>query len=228
MVEWDNARTSTPSARWRPSPPARPARAQFALARRLAHPRVWRGQSTAEALACSCVPLLQLIFDCGQSFFSLSCRGLCGCCVLACGQVCVARGISLRRCCCSWPCDTALCVCTATWPLLYRQLPLCAGDPLTVENVPMSIAPWRSIHQLTHPFCTRSVPCPVARPQKGTSVELTRRLVGVGEPRRLAVKTAATMVEASTAPVAANAGGDNPDVFLSKVLQKILSEKEVS
>ena len=53
-------------------------------------------------------------------------------------------------------------------------------------------------------------------------------MVGVGEPRRLAVKTTATMVEASTAPVAANAGGDNPDVFLSKVLQKILSEKEVS
>jgi hypothetical protein len=141
--------------------------------------------------------------------------------------VCSPR-ISLPRCCCSWPCDAAPCVCTATWPLLYRQLPLCAGDPLTVENVPMAIAPWRSIHQLTHPFCTRSVPCPVARPQKGTSVELTRRLVGVGEPRRLAVKTAATMVEASTAPVAANAGGDNPDVFLSKVLQKILSEKEVS
>lgn len=38
------------------------------------------------------------------------------------------------------------------------------------------------------------------------------------------------MTDASTAPVAANATGDasNPDIFLSKVLQKLLSEKEVS
>ena len=35
------------------------------------------------------------------------------------------------------------------------------------------------------------------------------------------------MTDASTAPVAAAGDSKNPDVFLSKVLQKLLSEKEV-